>query len=866
MTDEIIKDIRKEDPASIILKTDRGLKKLIIVESRTKAKEIMHFLNANWNALPTNGYIKDIIQPKNVPADKKADYGRYGIDVNSMNEMLSFVPGGMKTLTAIRNEINTGKYDTLVCAGDPDRAGSGISAQVATALYKDCQKHNVHMVRACWHEITRKAIINGLANAIELRDDSNAVNADRARAVFDRLFGYSVSPLLWKAVAAGTSGGRAQSPALRLIVDRERKRMNFTSASYYSIDGEFKSNNEKYKATLISINNKKIATSSSFNDDGTCKDGYLILDKKTADNHMQSMQSDAWHIADITEKAYRKRPPAPYKTSTFQQDIGNKLGIGSKQVMSIAQKLFENGIITYIRTNSSGLSTEGAMIAHKLAIKDYGKQNVQANLQYVADASAGSSLDGHEAIRPATDDATQSFRTPAQLKARLDKIDKNAFRVYDMIYRRTLASQMNDAVGRTITISLENNGSNGSTNKYVMNCVGTIMTDLGWIMAMSDNERANKVPHVSKGDKASVVSMSACEHHTTPPARFTEPQLVAKLEELGIGRPATYAQIVSVNQERGYVNKKNKALYPTWRGMQVAQILEAKLPAFVDYAYTANMETCLDDINTGKLQRVDFLHSAWSEIDKKVNGLAANLDFNEISRLSTIDLNNGYQVRCSKNGYWLENKNGTPDENGYLPSVPLEGDELYDGMSVSRCKQLFNSKPDVFQPRKLGVLTDGAYKGYEVWLKSGKYGEYAQALKLNAKTGEPVKTVKPVNMPIPEGFDVVNAGIADIAPLFMSVKLPRRWPDGYFVGIGKKGGYIGFSKGKTKRAKAVFVSMPAEYDAHTITHDDAVSVFNAAVANKSSGKSSGDSHNRTSKPGASNNVKSSSKSGSKTSK
>lgn len=833
MADEIITDIRKENPASIIPKADRGLRKLIVVESRTKAKEIMHFLGGNWNAMPTNGYLKDIIQPRNVPADRKADYGRYGVNVDSMEEMLSFVPGGMKTLSAIKSEIESGKYDTLVCAGDPDRAGSGISAQVATSLYRDCRKLNVRMVRACWHEITRKAVVEGLAEAVELKDDGNAVNADRARAVFDRLFGYSISPLLWKAVAGGTSGGRAQSPALRLIVDRERKRMSFVSASYYGIEGTFRTRSERYGASLVGIDGMKVASGSSFDAEGKAKEGHLVLDGKTAGNHMKLMKSASWHVADMTEKAYRKRPPAPYKTSTFQQDVGNRLGLGSKQVMSIAQKLFENGIITYLRTNSAELSVEGAQVAWNLAVKDYGKQNVKPNPQYVAAANAGSSLDGHEAIRPATDDMTHAFRTPAQLKARLDRLDRNAYRVYDMIYRRTLASQMNDAVGRTITIRLENDAGTADGHRYVMDSVGTIITDPGWTMAMGDgSERGNPVPDVSKGDDAEPVDMKTCEHHTTPPARYTEPQLVAKLEELGIGRPATYAQIVSVNQERGYVDKRNKALFPTWRGMQVAQILEAKLPSFVDYAYTANMEACLDDINTGRLSRVDFLHDRWNEIDGKVNGLASNLDFNEIGKLSTIDLHNGYQVRCTKNGFWLEDRNGKPDENGYLPAVPLEGNELYDGMDADRCGQLFAQKPDVFRPRRLGVLQDGAYQGYEVWLKSGKYGRYAQAVKLNAKTGEPMKTAKPVNMALPDGFDADNADMGDVIPLFMETKLPRRWPDGYFVGIGRKGGYIGFSKGKTKRAKAVFVSMPEQYDAHTITHDEAVAAFDAAIADR----------------------------------
>lgn len=831
MVNSIISEIKGINASSLIAAADTGKKKLIIVESRTKAKEITKFLGAGWKIMPTNGYLKDIIQPKAVKDADKDKYGRYGIDVNTFDAQMSFVSGGFKTFSEIKKELDSGDYDTLVCSGDPDRAGSGISAQVAEAAASTIRKHHITVVRACWHEITKKAVVEGLSNAIRMKDDENAVNADKSRAAFDRLFGYSVSPLLWKAVAAGTSGGRAQSPALRLIVERERKRMAFVSADYYGIDGVFKTGSEKYKASLVSIDGSKVATGASFDSDGNAKPGVIVLDRKTADIHMKAMLADGWHVDDITEKAYRRTAPAPYKTSTFQQDVGNRLGLGSKQVMQIAQKLFENGFITYLRTNSSDLSVDGAKIAHSLAVNAYGAGNVKPKLQYVEKPGAGSSLDGHECIRPATDDNTGSFMQPSAIKSQLDRLDRNAYKVYDMVYRRTLASQMNDAIGRTVTVSLKNDGSGAVRSVYIMNCVGTILTDIGWMQAMKDDERENPVPAVKKGDVAVPVSMDASAHRTNPPARYTEPQLVAKLEELGIGRPATYAQIVSVNQERGYVNKKNKALYPTWRGLQVAQILEAKLPDFVDYAYTARMEEDLDDINTGKLTRYDFLRQQWKDIDSKVNGLASNLNWSEVSALSTIDLHNGFQVKCTKNGFHLEKQGSQPDANGNLPGAWLEGDELYEGMDADRCEQLLASSKSSFKSRKLGVLSSGAYTGWEVSLHDGKYGKYAQAVKVNA-SGEPVKSVKPVNITLPDGMDAGTVGIADISPLFSEVKLPRRWPDGFFVGEGKKGGYIGFSKGKTRRAKAVFVSLPDSYDPRTITHDEVVQVYTSSTKRK----------------------------------
>jgi DNA topoisomerase-1 len=786
--------------------------KLMIVESKTKAKEIKAFLGAHWTVLASNGFIKETIQPKNVPEDKKKEYGRYGIRTSDFDEMLTFVPRGFSTMSDIRKALKN-NVDVLVISTDPDRAGDAIGMQIVDTLRNDIKKSNIQVLRASWHEITKTAVIHGLQNASDISAMEPGNNADRSRSVYDRLFGYSVSPFLWKAVASGTSGGRAQSPALRIVVNREKERMAFVSSSYYGIEGVFTTKQQRYAANLISIDDRKVATGTSFDSDGKTKKDVIILDDKASKTHIGIMRKSQWHVDSISEKAYRKTPPKPYKTSTFQQDVGTRLGMSSKAIMQVAQRLFENAVITYLRTDAEVMSQEGVKASRTLAQQLYGKSSVPTSARIYK--AKGNAQEGHEAIRPVADETTGLFPSPQSIKTKLDRIDKKAYEVYDLIYRRSIASQMNDAVGKTITISLKD-----SAGHYLMNSVGTRLRDLGWMVVMKDSHE-DHIPDVDEGDKAQVVSMSANEHKTIPPARYTEPQLVARLEELGIGRPATYSQIVSVNQERGYIAKRGKALYPTWRGMQVASILENKLRSFVDYGYTSDMEKRLDDIQNGVLDRQKFLEEVWHDIDSKVNNLAKNIDYQEINALSVIDLNNGYIVKCQRSGCWLEEKNQKPDDKGLTHGYRLEGDELYDGMDAERCKELMTHVSSN-EPRKIGTLQDGAYKGYEVTIMHGKYGAYAHA----------AKGKKTVNVSIPDTMDDSTATMDDVSSLFTEVKIPRQLGEGYFVGIGKRGAWIGFSKGKTRRARAKFVSMPDELDPHTITLDEAKTAFAQAGSKK----------------------------------
>lgn len=788
-------------------------KALMVVESRTKAKEISSFLDGKWTVLPTNGFLEEITQPKDVAKSKKAEYGRYGIRLSDFDESLSFVPRGAATFSTIRAALKGA--DLLVVSTDPDRAGDAIGLQLVSLLDKDIRGNNVTVLRASWHEITRKAVMDGLHNAQPVKAMQPGAQADRARAAYDRLFGYSVSPYLWRTVGSGTSGGRAQSPALRLVVGRERERMAFTSAPYYGIEGVFTSGKTTYEATLASINGEKLARSSSFGPDGKPENGVIVLDSGQAEAHAKTMRKASWHVSDVKAKAYRRVPPRPYKTSTLQQDVGTRLGMSSSAIMRIAQKLFENAIITYLRTDAEVMSEEGVKASRTLAVKLYGKGSVPASPRvYRAKSNA---QEGHEAIRPVADEKTGLFPSPQSLRPRLQRIDPKAYKVYDLIYRRSIASQMNDATGTTIAVS-----TMSDQGGYLMTSSGTTLSDPGWTRAMSDTTM-KPAPDVRKGNRAKAESMKPVRHETKPPARFTEPQLVARLEELGIGRPATYAQIVEVNQKRGYVAKKGQALYPTWRGMQVAAILEAKMPAFVDYGYTASMEEKLDEIQDGILSRTDFLKARWDEIDQGVNGLASGIDWDEINRISTISLGHGYLVRCTRNGAWLERADAKPDDDGHIPAVRLEGDELYEGMDESRCEEIM-SHVSTFRPRPLGALESGPYKGYEVTIMEGRYGAYAHAQPPRNSKG------KPVNITLGEDDDKELIDKTRAEEMFAQVKLPRQLGEGYFTGIGKRGAWIGHSKGASKRSRAVFVSAPENMDPRTVTLEEAKTAFAEELA------------------------------------
>lgn len=808
---------------------------MIVVESPHKKKSIQGFMGSGYVVEASIGHIRDLPDPKRMSAKEKEKYGDYALDVSGGKfEPLHKVSEGK---TAVVKALKTAlsQCDELVLATDPDREGESISWHILELLQSDIKKHGVKVSRATWTEITKAAVTAGLANRRQL--DMDAVDAALARSYYDRLFGFTLSPVLWSTVHRGASGGRVQSPALRLVANREKERLAFVKASYMSITGLFNvgTKNDELAAKLVSIGERKIAQGSSFGSDGKVKNNELVISPQNLAKIEAFLKKATYEVADVSTKPYSRKPPAPYTTSSFQQDVGTRYRLSSKQIMGIAQRLYDEGYITYMRTDSPALSQEGTDAARAAAKKLFGAASIPAAPR-VYKSKAKNAQEGHEAIRP-TVDAKGEFIHPSALQAKLAKIDPKAFDVYQGIYNRTVASQMNDAKGFTTTVKIASNNT-PADKTAVFSTSATTFTDPGWTAltkpVTEDDEETNELSaKVEVGDGAKLKKLASLEHSTTPPARFTEPQLVAKLEELGIGRPSTYASIVTVNQTRGYVKKKGQQLYPTWTGIKVAQYLEGKVPAFVAYEATAQMEDELDKIEQGQLSKLAFLKSEWAKIQTDVAPLKANIDWAEVERLSTIDLHNGYAVRVNSFGAWLEDLSVPLDDKGRRKGVKLSDDENvaeHDFSDPAVCKALYEASQNRVEARELGVLTSGTYAGWTVTARDGKYGAYVQALPPETVAayakGEkaPAKAPKAINHGLPEGAELATVELKDVEALFAEVKLPRTLSDNFFVGIGKRGAWLG-QKASAKSKKATFVSLPDGMDPRTITLDEAKQVW-----------------------------------------
>lgn len=854
------------------------VKKLMIVESPHKARVISGFLGADWRVVATRGYMFEIHDTKTVPAAKKDAYGRFGVRVDdgSFDVLKQVIRGSAKTLEELRSLVNSGEYDEFYVSTDPDRAGEQIGAEVVDYLARDLKRNNVRVLRATWHEITKHAVLDGIAHPGAL--DRNMVAAAEARQIYDRLFGYMVSPYLWRTVGPKTSGGRAQSPALRLIVDREKARINFVCADYASVDGVFRmltsGSTARVRARLVEYDGRTVATGAGFDADGRVKRGLLVLDNETGEELAGRLRDASWSVGSVSSKPYTRRPPAPYTTSTMQQDIGTRLGLGTKRITDIAQALYEHSFITYIRSDAPFLAPEAAAEARRVASARYGASSVPASGVRQYTAKGKNVQAGHEAIRPVLDDNGR-FRSPDSIRGQLTKIDAKAYDFYKCVYNRTVASQMNDARGTTTTVSIESNdipvnktagnakskagntGNKGDKTSGRFTASGTVITEPGWMQLTrpvddDSGEPREAFPDIHGGDSARLEDTTVTMHSTTPPARFTEPQLVAELEHRGIGRPATYSQIVMVNQERGYVVKKGKQLYPTFKGMQVAQILETMLPGFVDYGYTADMEQHLDDIEQGKTSRNKWLQESWDGkhgINTIITPLTSNIDWDTINRASTIRLTSGYEVQSTRHGAYLQRTASTADNahtanNGSTVNtadsgstvntvnndnsvntarVRVEDDLLADGVpDEAALAELLTHAPTT-GPRVLGVLNGGPYAGWEVSVRDGRNGEYLMARKLT-RNGTPARGAKPVFNALPDGYTGETVGLEQAETVYGDVKLPRHLDDHYFVGEGARGAYIGWKA--TAKGRAKFISMPDSMNPRTVTLDEVVKYWN----------------------------------------
>lgn len=761
---------------------------LMIVESPTKAREITKFLPSNhkWKVVATLGFMFELKDPKRL-TDKEREQGRdYSVrlDDGSFERFLERDPQNSKNLTSLKADVQSGKWKHFYVSTDPDEAGELIGREVVEYLENDLKRAGMDVRRASWHEITRKAVEAGLQAWGKI--DENKADSAEARQVYDRLFGFSASHWMWR-VKGGKSGGRAQSPCLRLIVDREKERLAFVKASYAGIEALVNVSGGDFTASLKEYGGKKLATGASYGSDGKLKNPSetLALDEKKAKTIAADLKKRAHTISDVQSKPYTRRPPVPYTTSTFQQDVGNRLGMGSKQLMQIAQKLFESGSITYMRTDSCQLSNEATMIARHTAESKYGAAAVPAKPRFFKNTKKNVQ-EGHEAIRPATQE-NGGFLDPSNpaVRRRLDSIIPRGSEVYELVWKRTIACQMNDASGVTTIVSVKT--KNAPVEKTgLFTASGTVINKLGWMQAYGRAQAdygSQTLPEVENGADAILTRLTVSSHETTPPARYTEPQLVAKLEELGIGRPSTYANIVTVNQNRGYVRKQGKALVPTWAGMKAAQLIEGKLTDYVAYDYTAGMEDKLDEIAQGKLSKTKFLSDAWAGVDKDVNGLAKNVDWDEINKLSTISLPSGYQVRVNGDYAFLEDPNTEPGADGRRIGARIDDDTLSNDGALSEieCAKLLKTAEKSRDMSALGRIPDGRLEGWTIGVNpKGKFGPYAYAIELD-DDGKKKRGVKLVNVSLPAGVDAFSLKLADLLPYFTPRTLGKL-SDGPYTG------------------------------------------------------------------------------------
>ena len=740
--------------------------KLVIVESPNKVRSIAGYLGPEFDVEASVGHIRDLPQPSELPATmKKGPYGKFAVDVeDDFTPYYVVNPDKKKTVAQLKKALK--EADELYLATDDDREGEAIAWHLQQVL-----KPKVPVRRMVFTEITREAVTRALDNTREL--DIHLVDAQETRRILDRLVGYEVSPVLWRKVRAGLSAGRVQSVATRLVVERERERMAFRSASYWGVEATFSTvlsavdvtarQEASFTARLVTLDGRRVATGRDFNDDGQLRPAAL----KASAVHLHQVGATAVaeaigrgepRVVGVEDKPYKRRPAAPFTTSTLQQEASRKLRMNPRETMRVAQGLYENGFITYMRTDSTVLSGQAVAAARSQVAELYGTEYVPERPRVYASKAKGAQ-EAHEAIRPAGD----HFRTPAQVSGELTGAQ---FRLYELIWKRTVASQMADAVGSTATVTVEvpltpaageSRDSGPTFSTAGLTASGTVITFRGFLAAYEEGRDAERyqddsgasakdakdvrLPAMITGQELAALTAEASGHETTPPPRYTEASLVKALEEREIGRPSTYAATMSTISDRGYVDHRGQALVPTWLAFAVTRLLEENFTELVDYDFTASMERDLDRIAAGEEDRVAWLRRFYNgqgasdavaqeiaqaassgEVDaaaasaaelraQGLKGLVDNLGEIDARAVNSIEIGEGITLRVGRYGPYLE------DGEGKRANVPA--DVAPDELTVDKARELFARAAD--DGRELGV---DPVSGHVIIAKDGRYGPY----------------------------------------------------------------------------------------------------------------------------------------------
>ncbi|MGF6888517.1 DNA topoisomerase-1 [Nocardia sp. GAS34] len=830
--------------------TGRPLRRLVIVESPTKARKIAPYLGHGYVVEASVGHIRDLpAKAAEVPAEYTGAARRLGVDVDHDFKPIYIVNSDKRTkVSELKSLLKDA--DELYLATDPDREGEAIAWHLLETL-----KPKVPVRRMVFHEITESAIRAAAADTREL--DNDLVDAQETRRILDRLVGYEVSPVLWKKVMRNLSAGRVQSVAVRMIVQRERERMAFRSAEYWDIAAKFDAetgaagadaaNPRTFGARLVNLDGARVASGRDFGSDGQLKtaNGVVVLDEGHARRLADALEGADFQVSSVESKPYTRKPYAPFMTSTLQQEAARKLRFTSERTMSVAQRLYENGYITYMRTDSTTLSESAIAAARAQATQLYGTEYVSPTpRQY--NRKVKNAQEAHEAIRPSGD----TFTTPGQLHARLDQ---DEFRLYELIWQRTVASQMADARGTTMTVRIT--GRAGTGEQCVFSTSGRTITFPGFLKAYVESvdeesggqsdDAESRLPALTEGQGVAAAELTPDGHSTNPPARYTEASLVKAMEELGIGRPSTYASIINTitkerGRERGYVYKRGSALVPSWVSFAVIGLLEAYFGRLVDLDFTAAMEDDLDAIAGGREQRGNWLSSFYfggdhgaeasvarsGGLKKMVDGQMDDIDARSVNsiRLFADDEGRDVVVRVGKFGPYLERMVINPDDpDGELISQRANLlDELApDELTLEVAEKLFATPQE---GRTLGVDPE---TGHRIVAKEGRFGPYVtEVLPKSPDEDEPKKGAKKAEAPKARTgslFKFMDPATVTLAEALQLLSLPRVVGNDPESGEeitaqnGRYGPYL--KKGNDSR------SLATEDQLFTVTLDEALKLY-----------------------------------------
>ncbi len=677
-------------------------KRLVIVESPAKARTIAGYLGPEFVVESSVGHIRDLPDSAaEIPERYKGEsWARLGVNVEQGFEPLYVVdPDKKKTVAQLRKQL--ADADELLLATDEDREGEAIAWHLLEVL-----NPKVPVRRMVFHEITKDAIERALDETRTV--DERLVDAQESRRILDRLYGYEVSPVLWKKVMRGLSAGRVQSVATRLVVERERERMAFRAAAWWDLLATFDPG--AFQARLVSFEGQRVATGRDFGPDGELRGEAHRLDEDAARGLAERLEGASFHVARVERKPHVRRPSPPFMTSTLQQDASRKLRFSAQTTMRLAQRLYENGYITYMRTDSTTLSESALTAAREQAASLFGDDHVPPEPRRY-ERKVKNAQEAHEAIRPSGD----RFRTPQDVRAEVSP-DEHA--LYELIWMRTIASQMKDAQGQTVSLRVAGESSSGEAVEF--GASGTVITFRGFLAAYEegrdddrpakDDDEERRLPNLAEGDAVELRALEPQGHETSPPARFTEATLVRTLEELGIGRPSTYASILGTILDRGYVSKRGTALVPSFLAFSVVGLLERHFGRLVDYDFTARMEDDLDRIAAGDEHRVEWLGRFYfGDGSNGLRDLVSDLGAIDAREINSLEIGEGIVLRVGRYGPYLE-------RDGQRASVP---DELApDELTLERAEELL-AQPS--GERELGTDPD---TGRPIVARTGRYGPY----------------------------------------------------------------------------------------------------------------------------------------------